>query len=77
MQPNGYELRGTFVVNEVDSTYLLVSIDEKPSNTIIAGRTTIDAIIDPIETKKIISMGIEMANNKRAEKPYNVGVIQT
>ena len=47
MQPNGYELRGTFVVNEVDSTYLLVSIDEKPSNTIIAGRTTIDAIIDP------------------------------
>jgi acetyl-CoA carboxylase carboxyltransferase component len=37
----------------------------------------VDAIIDPIETKKIISMGIEMANNKRAEKPYNVGVIQT
>ncbi len=46
-QPNGNELRGTFVVNEVDSTNLLVTIEDKPSNTIITGRTTIDAIIDP------------------------------
>lgn len=42
-----------------------------------ASRLWIDAIIDPIETRKVISMGIEMANHKRAEKPYNVGVIQT
>jgi len=47
LQPNGFELQGTFVVNELDSTYLLVSIDEKPSNTAIGGRTTIDAIINP------------------------------
>jgi len=49
LQPNGNELRGTFVINEVDSTYLLVTIEDKPSNTIISGRTTIDAIIDPIK----------------------------
>ena len=42
-----------------------------------ASRLWIDAIIDPAETRKVISMGIEMANHKKAEKPYNVGVIQT
>jgi acetyl-CoA carboxylase carboxyltransferase component len=42
-----------------------------------ASRLWIDAIIDPVETRKVISMGIEMANHKKAEKSYNVGVIQT
>ena len=42
-----------------------------------ASRLWIDAIIDPIETRKVISIGIEMANHKKAEKAYNVGVIQT
>jgi 3-methylcrotonyl-CoA carboxylase beta subunit len=42
-----------------------------------ASRLWIDAIIDPIETRKVISMGIEMANHKKPEKAYNVGVIQT
>ncbi len=42
-----------------------------------ASRLWIDAIIDPLETRKVISMGIEAANNKPIEKPYNVGVIQT
>ena len=51
--------------------------DEQTSPYYAASRLWIDAIIDPTETRKVISMGIEMANNKRAEKPYNVGVIQT
>lgn len=42
-----------------------------------ASRLWIDAIIDPLETRKVISMGIEAANQKQIEKPYNVGVIQT
>ncbi|MFM7684165.1 MAG: acyl-CoA carboxylase subunit beta [Bacteroidota bacterium] len=42
-----------------------------------ASRLWLDAIIDPIQTRKVISMGIEMANHKKAEKAYNVGVIQT
>ena len=51
--------------------------DAQTSPYYAASRLWIDAIIDPKETRKVISMGIEMANNKKAEKPYNVGVIQT
>ena len=51
--------------------------DRQISPYYAASRLWIDAIIDPIETRKVISMGIEMANHKKAEKAYNVGVIQT
>jgi acetyl-CoA carboxylase carboxyltransferase component len=37
----------------------------------------VDGIIDPKETRKVISMGIEMANLAPIEKAYNVGVLQT
>jgi 3-methylcrotonyl-CoA carboxylase beta subunit len=51
--------------------------DSQISPYYAASRLWIDAIIDPVETRKVISIGIEAANNKKAEKPYNVGVIQT
>lgn len=51
--------------------------DEQISPYYAASRIWIDAIINPLETRKWVSMGIEMANHKKAEKPYNVGVIQT
>jgi acetyl-CoA carboxylase carboxyltransferase component len=51
--------------------------DEQISPYYAASRLWVDAIIDPIETRKVISMGIEMANHSKPEKPYNVGVIQT
>ncbi len=51
--------------------------DEQISPYYAASRIWVDAIIDPVETRKIISMGIEMANHKPAEQRYNVGVIQT
>lgn len=41
-----------------------------------AARIWVDGIIDPVETRKVISMGIEAANNAPIEK-FNVGVIQT
>lgn len=41
-----------------------------------AARLVIDAIIDPIDTRKAISMGIEAANHSPIEKRYNVGVLQ-
>jgi acetyl-CoA carboxylase carboxyltransferase component len=41
-----------------------------------AARLVVDAIIDPLETRKAISMGIEAANHAPIEKRYNVGVIQ-
>ena len=51
--------------------------DEQISPYYAASRLWIDAIIDPIETRKILSMGIEMANHAPIDKRYNVGVLQT
>ena len=42
-----------------------------------ASRLWIDAIIDPLETRKVISMGIEAANHSPIEKAYNPGIIQS
>ena len=42
-----------------------------------ASRLWIDAIIDPLETRKVISMGIEAANNAPIKEAYNPGVIQS
>ena len=42
-----------------------------------ASRLWIDAIIDPLETRKVISMGIEAANNSQIKEAYNPGVIQS
>jgi acetyl-CoA carboxylase carboxyltransferase component len=42
-----------------------------------ASQLWVDSIIDPLETRKVISMGIEMANNSPIKEAYNVGVIQT
>ena len=58
--------------NKIKSKY-----DDQVSPYYAASRLWVDAIIDPVETRKVISMGIEMANNKISDKPYNVGVIQT
>jgi 3-methylcrotonyl-CoA carboxylase beta subunit len=41
-----------------------------------AARLVVDAIIDPMDTRKAISMGIEAANHSPIEKRYNVGVLQ-
>ncbi len=51
--------------------------DSQISPYYAASRLWVDAIIDPIDTRKHISMGIEMANHKKAERAYNVGNIQT
>ncbi len=41
-----------------------------------AARLWVDGVVDPLETRKIISMGIEAANHAPVKK-FNVGVIQT
>jgi len=51
--------------------------DEQTTPEYAASRLWLDAIIDPLDTRKWISMGIEAANHAPIEKPYNVGVIQT
>lgn len=51
--------------------------DEQTLPYYAAARLWVDAIIDPVDTRKWLSMGIEMANNAPITKPYNVGVLQT
>jgi acetyl-CoA carboxylase carboxyltransferase component len=50
--------------------------NEQMSPYYAASRLWVDAIIDPLETRKWISMGIEMANHAPITKRYNPGVIQ-
>lgn len=50
--------------------------NEQLSPYYAASRLWVDGVIDPIETRKVISMGIEAANHSPVEK-FNVGVIQT
>lgn len=49
--------------------------DQQTQPEYAAARLWVDAIIDPLETRKWISMGIEAANNAEVEK-FNVGVFQ-
>ena len=51
--------------------------DEQVSPYYAASRLWTDAIIDPLDTRTWISMGIEAANHSPIEKKFNLGVIQT
>ncbi len=51
--------------------------DEQVSPYYAAARIWTDAIIDPIDTRKWISMGIEAADHAPIERDFNLGVIQT
>jgi 3-methylcrotonyl-CoA carboxylase beta subunit len=57
---------------EIQSKY-----DHELSPYYAASNLWIDAIIDPLETRKVISIGIEIANHKPIDERFNVGVIQT
>ena len=50
--------------------------NEQLSPYYAAARLWVDGVIDPLETRKIVSMGIEAANHAPVKK-FNVGVIQT
>tara|TARA_B100001057_G_scaffold254703_1_gene254917 strand:+ start:1211 stop:2839 length:1629 start_codon:yes stop_codon:yes gene_type:complete len=57
--------------NKIKSRY-----DEQISPYYAAARIWTDAIIDPLETRTWISMGIEAANNAPIKKQFNMGVLQ-
>ncbi|MDB5239517.1 MAG: methylcrotonoyl-CoA carboxylase [Spirosoma sp.] len=42
-----------------------------------ASRLWVDAVIDPLQTRQILSEGITAANHAPINKPFSVGVIQT
>jgi len=74
MKRKGEELdpeKETEVFNKIKDRY-----DEQTTAYYAAARLWVDAIIDPRETRTVISMGIEAANNAEVEK-FNVGVLQT
>ncbi len=57
--------------NKIKSRY-----DLQTSPYYAAARLWTDGIIDPLDTRKWISMGIEAANHAPIEKKFNLGVIQ-
>ncbi|MBP1841059.1 acyl-CoA carboxylase subunit beta [Formosa algae] len=57
--------------NQIKSRY-----DNQVSPYYAASRLWTDGIIDPLDTRTWISMGIEAANHAPIEKPFNLGVIQ-
>lgn len=59
------------LLDEITAKY-----NEELSPYYAASRLWVDGIIDPLETRKVISMGVEAANHAPVEK-YNVGVLQT
>lgn len=72
--------QGKTITPEDENAQLKVITDRYNSQTTpyyAASRLWVDAIIDPVDTRKMISMGIEMANHAPLTKQYNVGVIQT
>ncbi|EMR02269.1 acyl-CoA carboxylase subunit beta [Cesiribacter andamanensis] len=60
------------LLKEIEARY-----NEQLSPYYAAARLWVDGIIDPLETRKIISMGIEAANHAPITERYNVGVLQT
>ena len=68
------------VVDEVKEKELFDKIkaryDAQVSPYYAASRLWTDAIIDPVDTRTWISMGIEAANHAPIEKKFNMGVIQ-
>jgi len=65
-------IREKALLDEIKARY-----DAQISPYYAASRLWIDAIIDPKETRKIISMGIEMAAHQGSLPEYKVGVLQT
>ena len=72
--------KGELVTPEVEASLLKKITDSYTAQTTpyyAAARMWVDGVIDPLETRKVISMGIEAANHAAIEKAFNVGIIQT
>jgi acetyl-CoA carboxylase carboxyltransferase component len=69
------------VISPEEENQLLKEITDKYNEELspyyAAARLWVDGVIDPLETRKIISMGIEAANHAPITERFNVGVIQT
>ena len=68
------------VISEEKEEEILASIqkkyDDQTSPYYAAARLWTDGVINPLDTRKWISMGIEAANHAPIDKQFNLGVIQ-
>ncbi len=79
IQVASMKAKGKEITPEEEREMLKTITDRYNSQTTpyyAASRLWVDAIIDPLDTRKILSMGIEMANHNPEVKRYNVGVLQ-
>jgi 3-methylcrotonyl-CoA carboxylase beta subunit len=67
-------------LTEEERKELLEKIEQKYTHSTspyyAAARLWTDGVIDPVETRKHLSIGIEMANNNPHIKPFSMGVLQ-
>jgi len=80
IQESGMKARGEEITQQQEEELLKQITDRYNSQTTpyyAAARLWVDGIIDPLETRTVISMGIEAANHAPIEKAFNVGIIQT
>ena len=80
MEVASLKAKGQLITPEAEKE-LLDSItkryDQQTSPYYAAARLWVDSIIDPADTRKVISTGISAANHAPIEKQFNVGIIQT
>ncbi len=80
IQESALKAKGELITEEEKQKMLKEISNKYDSQTTpyyAASRLWVDGIIDPLETRKVISMGIEAANQSPITRPFNVGVIQT
>ena len=80
MKEASLKAKGELITQEKEDELLKEITERYNSQTTpyyAASRLWVDGIIDPLETRKVISMGIEAANQSPIEKVFNVGILQT
>ncbi len=80
IQESALKAKGEEITEEKKSKLLAEITERYTSQTTpyyAASRLWVDGIIDPLEARKVISMGIEAANQSPITRPFNVGIIQT
>jgi acetyl-CoA carboxylase carboxyltransferase component len=72
--------KGEEITKEKEDELLKEITDRYDSQTTpyyAASRLWVDGIIDPLDTRKVISMGIEAANQSPIQNSFNPGILQT
>ena len=79
IQVASLKAKGEIITPEVEKEMLdkiIAQYNKQTTSYYAAARLWVDAIIDPIETRTVISEGIKAANHAPIEKEMNVGVFQ-